>query len=1590
MSTVKAQRPTRLSEDETHTSFEDWRNNLIFYLNQDANFKSFLKSNKTWEKSSSTTAHRGLASADELSQLKNFLGVIASLSPPLLHGDLIDESTSLANIFIQLREYYQFAPSEGTFMKFLDIKREIINGSMERPLHLYLRLRQFIRDNLLLKSGKIAHNGKVPETDEVLSPTTERLIVLRWLEILHPALPNHVAKVFAQDLQFKSLKDLQPTISGQIDDLLRQLDDNTASVSYTGIYSQKKDYNHGRNSGNSKNSFDDNKTSQSFSQRSSSFRRGGWNQKFQKSTPFVKKCDACYSVGEPFIGHTVRNCPNISRSDRSNMLKTFALEVDEDEEPEQLDEFYVEEVDTRVSECQREKSVITSRVNIEPSPQFNVRIRNKDVDMILDTGATGSMISADLCREIGLKIHPSPHSAIQADGDSILKVVGEVHTSIFLRDHLSLPLHAVVVQKLKAGLLVGMSFLKENHIVIDIPNGFITIGGSDTVHFSSKKAQPKVALLRVETNNVIFPGDIIPFKAPAEFSIEKEVALEPREESKFWFNPRVIANDSSDMELVNELDVPIKVRKGQIVGQIRSVVSPVEPVLREIGLPENDSRCTKSVNSNFTDPITIDPSGTILSTNERTQFKKVVEEFSSVFNPKYSTYNHKSGKLEASVHLGKTTPAPKKGKVPSYNSNKSILLQEKFDELVKLGVLSRPEDVNVKVVHTSPSFLVKKGDGSYRLVTSFVELNKYIQPMPAKLSTTNDVLTALGRWKYIIKTDLKSAYFQMRMEDSSKKWLGTNSPFKGMYVYNVGPMGLRNMAEYLEELVSRVFGDLIAAGVLTKIADDLIVGGQTVLELLSNWTNVLRCLHDNNLFLSANKTFICPASVSVIGWTWNNGTIEVDRHRINPLSTCEMPQNVKQLRSFIGAFRALSRCIPGYGRLLAPLEDMVAGKDSSDKLVICEELRQVFKRAQESLKSPKVLTLPHPSDQLILVSDGCNSPPAAGSTLYVKKGDKLKLGGFFSAKIGKHQLLWLPCEIEALCINLSISSFSHLIRESEHTTKFLTDSKACVQAFQKLEKGGFSLSPRISSFLMNLNSLNISINHVSGSSIRLTDFSSRNPINCQNRSCQVCQFVEEKLDIAVSSINLSDVVAGTFRMPFYNPMAWLDAQKSDPDLKRCFSQLSEGTRPGRKERDLKVLRRYLQIASISSKGVLIHRKANPFGRDYELIIIPRSLAPGLISALHLRLGHPVKTQFKKVWNRYFYAIEGENIIDDVTESCPLCTSLKVLPKELMEQGTTVVPDTIGKIFSCDVIRRESQKIVVLIDLFSLFMVGQFVPNEKHDSLRESIIKLTANYKHPDGSLVKVDDAPGFKSLVGDEILKSVGITVDLGRTKNKNKNASIDKGIQELEKEIKRIAPDGGQISSVTLALAISNLNHRIRANGLSSKEILTKRDLYTDEDLVFKDEMIQSHRYVKRLENHPSSEISKSGGVTKQTKYVISLGDIVHVKNEGSKHQARDFYLVTEINHGENEVYLQKFCGNQLRSRRYRMKLTEIYPAAANFRTANVEDRTNGITVNNEMSENENEEDQEEIQELRRSTRNRCSPDFLATEEIQRIPMKL
>lgn len=300
-------------------------------------------------------------------------------------------------------------------------------------------------------------------------------------------------------------------------------------------------------------------------------------------------------------------------------------------------------------------------------------------------------------------------------------------------------------------------------------------------------------------------------------------------------------------------------------------------------------------------------------------------------------------------------------------------------------------------------------------------------------------------------------------------------------------MGMPGSETALEEVMCRV---LLQDGSVAKVADDLYCGGSTPQELLRNWKRVLQALHNCNLRLSAHKTIISPKTTTILGWIWTADSLSASPHRLNTLATFPEPTTVGRLRSFIRAYKVLSRVIPRCSSYLTPLDAVTAGRPSQESISWTDDLRTAFRSAQNTLSSALTIMLPRPEDQLWIVTDGAVRDPGIGATLYVTRSDKLHVSGFFSAKLRGSQTTWLPCEVEALSIAAATKHFSPYLIQSSKKACILTDSKPCVQAYEKLCRGEFSASPCVSTFLSVVSRYQASVRHVSGASILQSDFAS--------------------------------------------------------------------------------------------------------------------------------------------------------------------------------------------------------------------------------------------------------------------------------------------------------------------------------------------------------------------------------------------------------------------------------------------------------------------------------------------------------------------
>ena len=232
-----------------------------------------------------------------------------------------------------------------------------------------------------------------------------------------------------------------------------------------------------------------------------------------------------------------------------------------------------------------------------------------------------------------------------------------------------------------------------------------------------------------------------------------------------------------------------------------------------------------------------------------------------------------------------------------------------------------------------------------------------------------------------------------------------------------------------------------------------------------------------------------------------------------------------------------------------------------------------------------------------------------------------------------------PCEIETLFIAAATKHFSPYIIQSKTPACILTDSKPCVQSFEKLCRGEFSSSPRVATFLSTVSRYQASVRCVAGAAILPSDFANRNAPECYIPTCQVCSFVQSTKDSMVLRLSVQSILSWTAKLPFTSRAAWVALQAECSDLRRTYAHLTQATRPSKKLTNIKDVKRHLNVATIASDGFLVVKRNETLVPTRECIIVPRQVLCTTRLPQPPTDGHPTKSLCPRYgqcrWSRHY-------------------------------------------------------------------------------------------------------------------------------------------------------------------------------------------------------------------------------------------------------------------------------------------------------------------------------------------------------------------
>ena len=1253
-------------------------------------------------------------------------------------------------------------------------------------------------------------------------------------------------------------------------------------------------------------------------------------------------------------------------SDDSSNCNNLLTPVDTENSPE-INVTGTPQTDSHINSCliaaisnSLQSSVFPwNSIHKSRSPKLKCKLNRIRLTTLIDSGAEINVMDKSLLKRanIGMaksceKAHAANRLPLEICGQTSHPVVIQCETNAGYKPiYLGIML---IVANLGVDILVGEPGKQQNNLIC-LPTEKVVVFANERQPCRASYAPDTTdyMLARAATDYTLQPGEQIEIKLLNNLTNSSHVAITPRPCHSSWIVPTVTKPADGHIYLTNSTSEPIQVPKASHLADIRGTQE--FPVSTK-PLPSHRSSTLDTFQygplaamehdtEKYLHLIQVDPDHT-LSSNQRNKFIEINKEFAHLFNPQPGRYSGHYGHIDNKLKFSSLPPPNSKTHIPNYSPSMNDLLAQKMDQLEKWGVLAKPETIGVSVDFVSPSLLVPKPEpGEYRVVTDFSSLNTHLKRVPNTSATIIQAKSRIARASFVIHMDFSNYFFQNGLQKNDIRYLGTVHPYKGLRVYTCDPQGLKGASERCYEKLVRIFGDMVQSKRLAQMADGIHILGNTVDELTANYIEVLKRADSCNFTFKPAKVIICPKNITLFGWDLKGNTWHPTPHTISTLTNAPKPVTIKQLRSFLGSLKQLSNSLPGYAVIIHELEKTVGGQKSATRIAWTESLTKSFEDAKLLAANPIGVAEPRPGDCLHTYSDYSAENNAVGGRLVIirKTGNKTEelVGGFFNAVLDKHKRAWLPCEGEAIGIRLVLEHYQHHIRESNNTTIHHTDSQPCVLAWKRSQRGAFSSSSRISSFLTGLSVLPVELRFKSGKTLFTSDYASRHPSKCQSSKCQICTFVQQWESIGDNATNIrtltvDDIKTGKSIMPLTQRKIWTNIKKKDGIYKNLTELILSQQLPEQKKRKgdytkLKLLHNLYAQGKlfINSDGLILIK--SPEGRiDNSVISVPPSLFHGLMNALHIKLEHPSKAQLISLVQRYFYSPGWRSIIEEISSQCHQCSTLRQLPKTLIED-TTTTNHGIGAALAADVIERNTQKILIVKDKLSQFIRGTLIPDQTVNTLRQSLLSLIMDILPDSGTTIRVDGATSFQALEKESkssgsLLNQLKISIQVGRIVNKNKNPVAENAVKEVLKEILRLKAANSTISQTDLDIVIRNINNRITFNGLSPKEIMFKRDMVSNEDILVKSKQISDLQLLNRKTSSERSQKSKTRFMKKTPHQDFQIGQLVLLRNSLSKNCPRDTYIIEDkVQETDCTYYLIRKVQTRLNQRLYKVLPDEI-----------------------------------------------------------------
>jgi hypothetical protein len=299
-----------------------------------------------------------------------------------------------------------------------------------------------------------------------------------------------------------------------------------------------------------------------------------------------------------------------------------------------------------------------------------------------------------------------------------------------------------------------------------------------------------------------------------------------------------------------------------------------------------------------------------LQTKEETTLPHEYQRHAQVFSEQQAQRFPETRDWDHTIDLKPNAPSTLPGKIYSLTQPEQKALQEFIKEHLAKGYI-RPS----KSPYASPFFFIKKKDGKLRPVQDYRKVNEWTVKNHYPLPLIPELINRVKGATLFLKFDVRWGYNNVRIKKGDK-WKAAFITNQGLFEPRVMFFGLTNSPATFQAMMNDMFAEELRKGWVSIYMDDILIHTD------NNLINHQKCVHrildklrKHDLYLKPEKCIFEKEQVKFLGVILKGGTIQMDPSKIKGVADWPRPNNVRDVRAFLGFTGFYRYFIPNYSKI---------------------------------------------------------------------------------------------------------------------------------------------------------------------------------------------------------------------------------------------------------------------------------------------------------------------------------------------------------------------------------------------------------------------------------------------------------------------------------------------------------------------------------------------------------------------------------------------------------------------------------------------------------------------------------------------------